>query len=262
MKNGQLKPAYNIQFGVDAEYVVWITVGPQPTDTTTLIPFLNEQETFFPYRYNKVVADSGYESEENYLYLESHEQAGYIKPSNYEQSKTRKYKKDIGRRENMPYDEMSDSYLCANGKKITKDGIRRVKSRTGYVSEKTLYSSKDCAGCMYKAECIKGRNSKTPLEERSKHFEVAKTFQAKRIKSLGRIVSEEGQLLRMNRSIQSEGAFGEVKWNMEFRRFLCRGTKNVLAESILLGLAHNVNKLHSKIQNGHCGEYLHPLKAA
>jgi len=34
MKNGQLKPAYNIQFGVDSEYVVWITAGPQPTDTT------------------------------------------------------------------------------------------------------------------------------------------------------------------------------------------------------------------------------------
>lgn len=262
MKNGQLKPAYNIQFGVDAEYVVWITAGPQPNDTTTLIPFLNEQETFFPYRYNKVVADSGYESEENYLYLESHKQASYIKPSNYEQSKTRKYKKDIGRRENMPYDEMSDSYLCANGKKITKDGTRRVKSRTKYVSEKTLYSCKDCAGCTYKAECIKGRNSTLSLDERSKHFEVAKTFQAKRMESLERIVSEEGQLLRMNRSIQSEGAFGEVKCNMEFRRFLCRGTENVLAESILLGLAHNVNKLHSKIQNEHCGEYLHPLKTA
>ncbi|MBU2703551.1 hypothetical protein Ga0466249_004696 [Sporomusaceae bacterium BoRhaA] len=135
MKNGQLKPAYNIQFGVDAEYVVWITTGPQPTDTTTLIPFLDEQKTFFPYQYNKVVADSGYESEENYLYLESHEQAGYIKPSNYEQSKTRKYKKDIGRRENMPSDEMSNSYLCANGKEITRDGIRRVKSQNGHYGE-------------------------------------------------------------------------------------------------------------------------------
>jgi transposase len=48
MKNGQLKPAYNIQFGVDAEYVVWITAGPQPTDTTTLIPFLNEGELSLP----------------------------------------------------------------------------------------------------------------------------------------------------------------------------------------------------------------------
>jgi len=55
MKNGQLKPAYNIQFGVDAEYVVWITAGPQPNDTTTLIPFLNEQETFFPYRITRLL---------------------------------------------------------------------------------------------------------------------------------------------------------------------------------------------------------------
>lgn len=42
MKNGQLKPAYNIQYGTDSEFITWTTVGPQPTDTTTLIPFLQE----------------------------------------------------------------------------------------------------------------------------------------------------------------------------------------------------------------------------
>lgn len=41
MKNRQLKPTYNVQHGVDAEYITRLTVGPQPTDTTTLIPFLN-----------------------------------------------------------------------------------------------------------------------------------------------------------------------------------------------------------------------------
>lgn len=40
MGNGQLKPAYNLQHGVDSEYITWLTIGPQPTDTTTLIPFL------------------------------------------------------------------------------------------------------------------------------------------------------------------------------------------------------------------------------
>ncbi len=73
---------------------------------------------------------------------------------------------------------------------------------------------------------------------------------------------EEGKILRLNRSIQSEGAFAEVKANMDFRRFLCRGKQNVLAESILLGLARNVNKLHNKIQKGRCRSYLHPLKIA
>ena len=96
MKNGQLKPAYNIQYGTDSEFVTWATVGPQPTDTTTLIPFLQEMEHYTHKRYRNVVADSGYESEENYLYLETHQQHSFIKPSNYEKSKTRKWKQDIG----------------------------------------------------------------------------------------------------------------------------------------------------------------------
>ena len=33
MGNGQLKPVFNLQHGVDSEYIVWLTVGPQPTDT-------------------------------------------------------------------------------------------------------------------------------------------------------------------------------------------------------------------------------------
>jgi len=262
MKNGQLKPAYNLQFGVDSEYVVWITAGPQPTDTTTLIPFLESLKEKVGRIYPNVVADSGYESEENYLYLEENKQVAYIKPSNYEQSKTRKYRSDIGRRENMVYDAENDSYLCSNQKKLIKTGTRKSKSKTGYISEKTCYSCEECKGCSLKAKCIKGNNSKVPLEERNKNFEVSKIFQEKREETRNRITMEEGKLLRVNRSIQSEGAFAEVKANMDFRRFLCRGKQNILAESILLGLAHNVNKLHNKIQGSRCGSYLPPLKTA
>ena len=49
----------------------------------------------------------------------------------------------------------------------------------------------------------------------------------------------------MNRSIQAEGSFAQIKQDMSFRRFICRGQKNVLAESILLAMA-NINKLHKK----------------
>lgn len=262
MKNGQLKPAYNIQFGVDSEYVVWITAGPQPTDTTTLIPFLDSLKRTVGHTYPNIVADSGYESEENYLYLERNTQAAYIKPSNYEQSKTRKYQTDIGKRENMDYDAQNDIYICKNNKKLINTGVKKSKSATGYMSEKTCYACEDCKDCSLKAKCIKGNNSKLPLEERSKHFEMSKLFQQKREETLERIKTEEGKLLRMNRSIQAEGAFGVIKADMEFRRFLCRGTKNILAEMILLGLAHNVNKLHNKVQCGRCGSYLHSLKTA
>jgi len=262
MKNGQLKPAYNIQFGVDSEYVVWITANSEPADTTTLIPFLEDFKANTGYIYGNVVADSGYESEENYLYLEHNSQQAYIKPANYEQSKTHKYRKEIGRRENMKYDPENDFYLCSNNKKLVKTGIKNSKSSTGYISEKTCYECEDCRDCPLKSSCIKGNNSKLPLAERTKRFEVSKIFQEKRSEALKRISSEEGKKLRMNRSIQAEGAFGEIKASMEFRRFLCRGHQNVLAESILLGMARNVNKLHNKIQNNRCKSHLHPLKVA
>lgn len=94
MGNGQLKPAYNLQHGVDSEYITWLTIGPQPTDTTTLIPFLKDAQEHLKFKYKNITADAGYESEENYLFLEANGQLSYIKPANYEISKTRKYKND------------------------------------------------------------------------------------------------------------------------------------------------------------------------
>ena len=262
MGNGQLKPAFNLQHGVDSEYIVWLTVGPQPTDTTTLIPFLKETEEYLAFKYQKIIADAGYESEENYVFLDQNQQLAFIKPSNYEISKKRKYKNDIGRIENMDYDEKSDSYICKNGKQLSFTHVRRSKSKTGYVSEKNIYQCEECKDCPYKKECIKGNNCKTPIEERNKVLSVAKTFLKYREEDLERILSDEGILLRINRSIQAEGSFGELKQDMQFRRYLSRGTSNVLAESVLLAMAKNVNKLHNKIQKGKTGKHLFPLKSA
>lgn len=100
------------------------------------------------------------------------------------------------------------------------------------------------------------------MEERSKHLEVSKTFQKKRAEDLERILSEEGCRLRMNRSIQAEGSFADTKEDMSFRRYLCRGERNVLAESTLVAIAHNINKLHNKIQSGKTGQHLFELKTA
>lgn len=260
MKNGHLKPGYNLQHGVDSEYVVWLTLGDQPTDTTTLIPFLKSMEEFLDFKYKKIVADAGYESEENYVYIQQNGQLSFIKPMNYEMSKTRKYKNDISRIENMDYNEAGDYYVCKNEKKLTVSKTIRRKSKTGYQSEKTIYTCEDCSNCPHKSKCIKGNNSKTPLEERVKNLETSKVFNMLRKENLERIVVEEGCELRMNRSIQAEGSFGELKQDMGFRRFLCKGKQNVLAESILLAIAHNINKLHNKIQSGRTGTHLFTLK--
>jgi transposase len=258
MRNGQLKPGYNVTIGVDAEYIVDAVVTQDRNDGKTLIPFL-DRVCRFPYK--NIVGDAGFESEENYTYLEENEQLAFIKPSNYEQSKTRKYKSDIGRRENMGYDEQSDSYLCSMGYRLENVGVKKTKSSRGYPIETTIYECANCSGCPNKEKCIKPGGSK-PLEERSKRLQVSKTFLRQRAEAEARIISEQGILLRLNRSIQAEGSFGVLKEDMSFRRFLLRGKAKVHIEVLLLCFAYNVKKFHNKIQSGRCGEFLHHPAAA
>jgi transposase len=257
MRNGQLKPAYNVVIGVDSEYIVGALISQERSESKTLIPYLEK----YGGGYKNVVADAGLESEENYTYLEAHEQLAFIKPSNYEQSKTKKYKSDIGRRENMPYDAETDTYVCHMGRRLWALYERKTKSTAGFPIMTTVYECENCAGCPHNVKCIKP-GGKQPIEERTKRLYVSKEFQRQRAEAEARITSDEGILLRTNRSIQVEGAFGVLKDGMGFRQFLMRGKVKVEIEFLLLCMAYNVNKLHNKIQSERCGKHLHVLKAA
>ncbi len=254
MRNSQLKPAYNVQIGVESEYVIGVGIFQDRNDTTTLIPFLNEMESHLKTRYQNIIADSGYESEENYLYLEGKEQTYYIKPQTYEKWKNKSFKNDISKRENMLYNVETDEYTCRNGKQIKPIGITHRTSATGYQSELTVYECEDCSGCQIRTKCTKAKGNRK--------MQVSKIFIEKRQVSLGNITSEKGALLRVNRSIQVEGAFGVLKNDYDFNRFLTRGKSSVKNEFILLCFGYNVNKLHAKIQNGRMGKPLHDLKVA
>ena len=260
MLNGQLKPAYNLQHAVDAQYITWLDVSPRPTDVTTLVPFLKDMENHLPFKYTEIVADAGYESEEAYVFLEKNGQEAYIKPQNYEISRTRNYRKDISRVENMAYLEGEDCYICSEGRKLTAIKERTRKNRNGYVSTETIYECKSCSGCHRKEQCIRGNHCRTPMEERNKVLNVSKVMKEKRQDALERITTEYGTQLRMNRSIQAEGSFAVVKEDMGLRQYLYRGKENVLAQSVLAAIAHNINKLHFKIQGGRTGQFLTDLK--
>ena len=207
MLNGQLKPAYNLQHGVDSEYVTWLGIYQNPTDTLTLIPFLKDMERYTLFKYKNIVADAGYESEENYVFLERNGQIGYIKPQNYELSKTRKFKNDISRRENMDFDPESNTYVCRNGKKLSAVSTRIEKTATGYERKVTIYECENCRNCPYKKDCIRGNNCKTAFKDRKKKLAVSRNLEEKRAECLERITGDFGTQLRMNRSIQAEGSF-------------------------------------------------------
>ena len=245
-----------------SEYIVGNYISADRTDTKTFIPFLDKLCQKYPVK--RVDVDSGYESEENYHYVEEHEQLSlFVKPSNHEQKKKRKYQRDIGRRENMPYDAEKDEYTCAQSKKLKAVGTKTRKSETGYVQEVTIYECEDCKNCPVKEKCIRQKKTdKTPLEERVKRLNVSRYFVAQREAMEQKIATEEGILLRVNRSIQSEGVFAMIKEDMNFRRFMMRGKRNVTVEWHLVSMAYNILKLHYKIQNGRLGRHLITPKAA
>lgn len=246
MKNGQLKPAYNVQIGVESEYIVALGLFPNPTDTTTLPPFLDRVYEKSGHRTENVIADAGYASEENYTYLEKNKQNAYIKPADHEVRKTRKFRNDIYNVENMPYDKGSDSYTCPNGKKLLYVGDSKRKSDNGFISVKRNYVCEGCSGCPHRDRCFKGR-----YENRA--IAVSHIFLKQKRDAEFRVCTPDGILLRVNRSIQVEGAFGVIKEDHGFRRFLTRGKQKTETQFFLLAFAFNIRKLCARLDSGRTG---------
>ena len=227
MRNAQLKPGYNIQFAVEGEYITGVDVSSERNDQLTLLPLLKRMEEK-EIVYRDVTCDAGYESEENYTYFEGSETECYIKPQNYERSKTKKYKSNMALRENMKYDELVDEYTCQNGKKIKPVYEGKRKSKSGFESIITYYECEDCSGCQFKKGCTRAKGNRK--------MQVLKRFVEQRRAALERITSPLGTKLRMNRSIQSEGAFGVVKNDYGFQRFLHRSKAKVFIEILIVAI--------------------------
>lgn len=166
MRNGQLKPAYNVQIGVNSEYITGIDVFSNRTDYGTLQPFLKTMERKQHRKYEKIVADAGYESVGNYLYLEKHGLESYIKPQNHEVKQTAKFKRQIGRAENMRYNAEGDYYVCAQGRKLK---LYRESEKGGIVT--SHYHCESCVGCPCRAQCCKAKDGLPKELQVRKQFE-------------------------------------------------------------------------------------------
>ena len=118
-----------------------------------------------------------------------------------------------------------------NRKELKPLFIKKQKSKSGYESEVTVYECEDCTGCPHKERCTRAKGNK--------RLYISKSFLEKRQESYENILGEKGILYRMNRSIQVEGAFGVLKNDYEFQRFLLRGKTKVKLEILLLCMGYN-----------------------
>ena len=127
---------------------------------------------------------------------------------------------------------------------MTFHNLKNTTSANGYISEKRVFKTAQCQNCPNKDKCT------TSETGRSVEY------------SLENITSEHGIMLRLNRSIQVEGAFGVLKQDYRFRRFLTRGEENVTTEMFLLCFALNVNKYNHKQRDKRTQTYLFKQEVA
>jgi len=234
MRNGQLKPGYNVQIGTENQFVLVYSVHQRPTDTRCLIPHLERVKENLGKLPGTVIADAGYGGEENYAYLEEEQIRALVKYGTYHKEKSSAWKKDIGKIDNWSYNEEDDSWTCAAGQKLTFHYESKTTTESGYEIRTRHYRSASCEGCPLKAACTKAKGNR--------EISVSLTYWRQKNEMRERLRSEEGYELSVRRMIEPESVFGQVKNNRGFRRFLLRGLDKVSLEVGWLCLAHNLLK--------------------
>lgn len=249
MMNGQLKPAYNVQIAVENYFIIHGYISNDRTDYNTLIPVIQKHFNAFEENLKEVTADSGYCSEKNLLFLKEHGIESYIKLQDHEKRKTRAYKEDIGKYYNMSYHVYEDEhyYVCHDGREL-RHIQTETKKQDGYTQTFEVYACADCSGCEHKARCLYKYNPEKDADK-NKLMKINEQWEDLKAASHANIESEKGILNRQIRSIQTEGHFGDIKENENFRRFNHRSSDKVYKEFMLYAIGRNINKYHRFIHN-------------
>ena len=238
MRNGQLKPGYNIQVGSCNGFVVNWSTHQNRNDNGTLIPHYERYQRFFGKLPDSTGADSGYGNQENYEFLKKNHIQNYIKYPLFHKEQTKKFKLMKYNWQNMIYDEINDNFICPEGKKLEYIKTREDKTETGFVQKSRVYECSECDSCSHKIECTKSEGNRQ-IRFNKKLWQLKQ--EAKR-----NLMSKKGIEMRAKRAEYSEGIFGQIKWNMSFKRFLLRGLENVDLEWGILCFALNIKRMNKK----------------
>ena len=241
MKNGQLKPGYNVQIGTENQFIIGYSLHQRPTDTRCLKPHLEKVKLSLGKLPGTVIADAGYGGEENYAFLENENIEALVKYNTYHKEKSKAWQNDISKIDNWQYDKIEDSWSCMAGRKLVFCYESKEKTDSGFEVRKRHYRSLSCEGCPFKSACTKSEGNR----------EVSVSLEYMRYKEQVRekLRSEEGYALSVRRMIEPESVFGQMKNNRGFRRFLLRGLPKVSLEVGWLSLAHNLLKKAAIDQN-------------
>lgn len=222
--------AYNVQAIVSQGFVTAFYLSQSRNDIKDLIPTLEQFHKFHGKYPLRLCADSGYGSLENYSFLDLNRIENYVKHQSWQGNVS-------GRSPSQFYLNEDDTITCLNGK-IGK--VVSLPDRHPKKANAVFYKVVGCRHCEFSAYCKRWQRNKS---ENYKIFEVVVPLRRYIQQSEENLLSVQGISMRVNRSIQSEGAFGCMKQNMRFVRFRRTSINKVTAEYMLTFLGFNIRKL-------------------
>ena len=233
MKNGQLKPGYNLQLAVSNGFITCVGTYQNRDDQGTFSTMTDKLHQHYGEYPKNVVADAGYGSIENYLDSKDKNMRAFVKYAMYAKEKEKKYRTNPYRVENMR--QRDGSYVCPQGKSFQLMGQKKHVGRniTWYTDR---YACEHCEDCPAKKACTKAKGNR--------EIEVNELGRKLYLEAKTLLDSEEGIEMRIQRSIQVEGAFGVIKQDFGYRRLRRRTLENVNLEFHLVAIGYNLSKYH------------------
>ena len=236
MNNGQTKPAYNLQIGTENQFITDFMLFPNPTDTLTMIPFFSSYSSRYDRLPKEGCADAGYGSEENYEYMEANAIEAFVKYNYFHKEQKKSFKDDIFRIENLYYNKEGDYFVCPMGQHMERVGTRHNKTEKGYRTLNAVYRAQRCEGCPLRWGCYKKRQGNREIEANHRLMDYKQ-------RARERLTSEKGLIHRSNRPIEPEAVFGQMKYDMQYKRFRHFGKDKVFMDFAFFATAFNIKKM-------------------
>lgn len=251
MLNGQLKPGYNVQISTENQFITNFGIYQRPTDTLTMIGYLESFKTRYGMQSEEIVADSGYGSEENYEYMFSNGMTPYVKYNMFHVEQRRSYRNNPFRVSNLFYNPDDDFYVCPMGQKMKFIRQEKRYTASGYQQTVSVYRASRCEGCPLRGQCHKSK--------RDRQIEVNHSLDDYKARARELLTSEQGLKHRSKRPIEPEAVFGQIKECGRFRRLRLKGLTGAKIDFGLKALAHNLRKLaQAWAKSSFFGKFLSP----
>lgn len=235
MKNRELKPGYNLQVASSNQYVIDFDIFPNPTDTRTLIPFLKSIQTLDRFQY--IVADAGYGSEENYMAIvDDFEKVPLIPYGMYHKEQSKKYRNNPKHRQNWDYDEIEDTYTDLEGVHFSFSHYSTRKDKKGFQRQFKVYKAD-----IEQMDDRLNEQAKTP-KGRQRQTAVNNNWEYFKYKAKDTLESTPGKEIHAQRKIDIETIFGRMKGVFGMRRAHVRGKQAVHNDIGIMLMSMNLTK--------------------